>query len=394
MSPATAMIEVNTAKGLLPSTCPKETTMRCLPVTAFVVVALLMHADVRGQESNAPPEMKVLERLLGTWKVEQITRVPEETRSTNTVKRELVLGGRFVQEMGGFDNEGKPTHMGMYTYDSNRKSYRYWFFLSGGFYTESTGSWDESRQTLTFTNTLPGGATGVITLRFSDETTFVFSIISKDAGGEVGYHLEGKGVRQKVEPEVKRPTTKSIDVTHLPKLEDYLPPLDEGRIEIAAPKGWHPMSRREGFVARFARNGASGAVPPRILVTCDPAPGDSPTSLTAADVEQFETYIAPILEEQLRGRRDVREQPVTLIIGDRAWKRYVVAASFKGMAVDRMILKTVANGRIYTIDLQVFHQPDRVEYRDEAYAIAGGMRYLNDTNTGNSTATEKQVPIH
>ena len=35
------------------------------------------------QDSSAsPPEMKPLERLLGTWKVEQITRVPEETRST------------------------------------------------------------------------------------------------------------------------------------------------------------------------------------------------------------------------------------------------------------------------------------------------------------------------
>ena len=129
--------------------------MKCLPsVTAFIVVAVLMHADVRGQGSNTPPpEMKVLEKLLGTWKVEQTTSVPKETGSlTHVVKRELVLGGRFVKE------QGEPDYTAMYTYDSQRKTYRNWFFHSSGFYWEATGAWDESSQTFTFTYT-PGGAT-------------------------------------------------------------------------------------------------------------------------------------------------------------------------------------------------------------------------------------------
>ena len=172
--------------------------MKCLPVIAFLALAVVMRADVRGQEPDAPPpEWKPLERLVGTWKVEQIVKVPKETRSTNlVVKRELVLGSRFVQAMGGFDDKGKPTYTGMYTYDANRKTYRYWFFLSGGFYTESTGTWDESSQTFIFQNRLPGGVTGVITLQFFDEVTFVFSVISRDAGGDITYHLEGKSVRQ------------------------------------------------------------------------------------------------------------------------------------------------------------------------------------------------------
>ena len=100
--------------------------MKCLlPMTASLILAVLMHADVRGQDSTAPlPEMKPLERLVGTWKVEQIYKVPEETRPANFVKRELVLGGRFVQEMGQFDDKGEPTFMGMYTYDSKRKGPR------------------------------------------------------------------------------------------------------------------------------------------------------------------------------------------------------------------------------------------------------------------------------
>ena len=38
--------------------------MKCLPLITFVIVAVLMHADVRGQESSPPPEMKALEKLV------------------------------------------------------------------------------------------------------------------------------------------------------------------------------------------------------------------------------------------------------------------------------------------------------------------------------------------
>ena len=163
--------------------------MRCLPVTAFAIVAVLMHADVRGQESTAPtPEMKALERLLGTWDHEQIVKVPKETRSTNfVVKGELVLGGRFVQEMGNFDDQGKPTFTGMYTYDSNRKTYRYWFFLSSGFFWEPTGTWEQSTQTFTFKGRLTADPTGTMTmtLRFSDEATFVFTLVTMNPGDNI-----------------------------------------------------------------------------------------------------------------------------------------------------------------------------------------------------------------
>ena len=168
------------------------------PVTGLLAVAVLMHADVRGQDSNPPPpEMKAVERLVGTWEVEQTTSVPKETGSnTHVVKRELVLGGRFVQGMGGFD-DGKPDFTTMYTYDSQRKTYRNWFFHSSGFYWEATGTWDESDEAFVFNYGLPGGGKGTMTIRFTDETTLVFSMIGKDPRGEVVYRSEGKAVRQK-----------------------------------------------------------------------------------------------------------------------------------------------------------------------------------------------------
>ena len=172
--------------------------MRCLlPTTVAVILAALMQSDVRGQESNAPPpEMKVLHRLLGTWKVEQMTSVPETGSVTHIVKRELVLGGRFVREIGGFD-DGEPDYTAMLTYDSQRKTYRNWFFHDSGFYWEASGTWDETSQTLTFTYGLPGNGKGILTFRFMDETTLTFSMIGKDPRGEVVYRSEGEAVRHK-----------------------------------------------------------------------------------------------------------------------------------------------------------------------------------------------------
>jgi hypothetical protein len=160
-----------------------------------------MHADVGGQDSSAPPpEMKVLERILGTWEIEIINRVAKwtakETRSTITQRREKVLGGHFIQETG-FDDQGKTVNLGMFTYDSEREAYRWWFFDSKGNTIEATGTWDENSQTFTYTGRPGGGVTMVLTNRFPDRSTVDWTYTMKDAGGEVGLRMEGKAVRKK-----------------------------------------------------------------------------------------------------------------------------------------------------------------------------------------------------
>jgi hypothetical protein len=172
--------------------------MRCLPqITAFLILATLTQADAGGQESiTLPPEMKPLEGMVGTWNVEQENKVPEQTRVTYVLKGQSILDGRFIQQTGASQDAAKPMQMGMYTYDASKKNYRYWFFMSSGFFTDFTGSWDEGNQTFTFTNRSPGGREATIATRFLDETTFVFSMINKAAGGEIVYQMEGKAVRQ------------------------------------------------------------------------------------------------------------------------------------------------------------------------------------------------------
>ena len=94
-----------------------------------------------GADSQIPPEMKVLEKMVGTWDDESLTKVakwtPKETRHASTLKVEVVLGGRFLQGKG-FDKQGKFEHLQMWTYDPQKKVYRWWIFHSNGFASEMT----------------------------------------------------------------------------------------------------------------------------------------------------------------------------------------------------------------------------------------------------------------
>jgi hypothetical protein len=182
------------------------------------------------------------------------------------------------------------------------------------------------------------------------------------------------------QPAAAGPTKpKEYKLEDLPRLEDYLPTLDDGRVEIAGPAGWNVMSRKEGYLARFAAK--SGSAPPRVLVTVEPAPSGNPGNVTQGTLDQFEAFIKPIVDASLLQEEQLREPVKMLILGERPWARYVRGGRFKSMAVDRQFLKTIAGGRIYTVELQVY-RGNLLEHRDAAYVIAAGMKFLKPDATG------------
>lgn len=165
----------------------------------------------------------------------------------------------------------------------------------------------------------------------------------------------------------------------LPELEDHLPPQDDGRVEVAAPRGWNVMGRKTEYVARFAEK--TGSSPPRILIQAEPAAGGSPNNATRDNVAEFKAYIEPIVQQSLLQGETLREPVRILILGDKPWARYIRGGKFKGMAVDRQILQTVAGGRLYTMELQVF-RGNLMDHRDSAYAVAAGMNFLKADAAG------------
>ena len=175
--------------------------MRRLPPTiAVLATTLWMSTYLQAEQADAPPrEMKVLRKLVGDWNEETLSKAaewtPEEVRGKGTAKTNPTLGGRFVLSRT-FDSEGKLSCMNLLTYDIQRQAYRQWYFGADGATVESSGTWDASTGTLTLENENQG-ITGVFTIRFVDEDTIQWTIVSKDQQGKVYLDIEGKATRQK-----------------------------------------------------------------------------------------------------------------------------------------------------------------------------------------------------
>ena len=146
-----------------------------------------------------PPELKVLDRLIGTWKDEATFKVSEwtkkERKETAVFQNSWTLNGWFVQYRGR--NGDGSEDLQLMTFDVEKKVFRKWYFDSDGGASESTGTWDAKTSTLTWTGDLGDGITAVSVWNLSDKDTSIWSRVAKDAKGKIYINIEGKSVRQK-----------------------------------------------------------------------------------------------------------------------------------------------------------------------------------------------------
>jgi hypothetical protein len=164
-----------------------------LAVTVFV-------PTIKAQDDPPkPPELKVLEQLVGTWKDEATFKTaiwtPKERKESTTQQGEWALKGRFLSLRGRNGDGGEDLQL--MTFDPDQKAFRRWYFDSEGNATESTGQWDEKTRTLTWTGSLGDGVTAVSVWKFTDKNTLDWTRIAKDDKGKIYVNIEGKSVRQK-----------------------------------------------------------------------------------------------------------------------------------------------------------------------------------------------------
>jgi hypothetical protein len=161
---------------------------------------------------------------------------------------------------------------------------------------------------------------------------------------------------------------KSYSAAELPKLDDPLPPLDNGRVEnLAPPQGWERLPRDGNYLARFIIKGHLANDLPRILVTVEDAGSDLPTNVTAENVDAFADQIQAELTK-------FQEPAKALQLGDNYYARFVTGAKKGARSVDRQVLVTVQNGRRYSFTLEVYSD-QILEHRDAAYATSAGVKY-------------------
>jgi hypothetical protein len=146
-----------------------------------------------------PPELKVLDRYLGTWDTETVNKVaewnPKEMRIAARFTNEWVLDGRFMQ-MKGKSSTGVES-LQMRTYDPQEKRYRAWVFDSKGTAATSRGTWDEETKTLTWKGDLGDGITATNSVRFVGTDAIEWRLVARNDEGKVFMDMEGKFRRRK-----------------------------------------------------------------------------------------------------------------------------------------------------------------------------------------------------
>jgi hypothetical protein len=184
-----------------------KATASLRPCAVWLLVACssaLASAD-QAKESAVDPakpaELKVLDRLIGTWTDEATLKVPastpKEERERSNTRIEWSGNGWFVQ-IRDRSTDGKRDDLQVLTFDPKKKVFRRWYFYSYGNVSEATGQWDDKTNMLTWTgDNLGDGLTAVSVWKFTDDKTLVWSRIIKDRNGRVNSVIEGKSVREK-----------------------------------------------------------------------------------------------------------------------------------------------------------------------------------------------------
>ncbi len=171
--------------------------IRC--VLFFFLVAVSQSVQLLAVDGPAKdiPELQVLSNYVGTWDVEITSKDSPFTKGESSTS--WVLDGRFIQQTGvlksadGFNTIKVTTLM---TYDSDRKTYRMWSFLSNGSTSEGDGKWDEKTRTMTSVSR-KDGTTTTTTAKFADNGIEEWMFITTNQNNEVVARFGGTNRRRK-----------------------------------------------------------------------------------------------------------------------------------------------------------------------------------------------------
>ena len=171
----------------------------------------------------------------------------------------------------------------------------------------------------------------------------------------------------------------------LPELNNYMLPLDEDRLRVAPVNGWNPTSRSKDHIVQFVKGRASL---PRMTITAEDVEwGDAWQQITEDQLAEMVSKLKPDLNKET-----LLEGIKPLILGEHPCVRYVQSIRFtssdgRSLRAERQTVKTIANGRLYTITLDV--APNKIlNDRDAAYAVVAGLQFLDPPQEGEEEKQE------
>lgn len=180
--------------------------------------------------------------------------------------------------------------------------------------------------------------------------------------------LAGCGAGSEQKPAGNEKPSNVIETTGLPALGDYLPPLDDGRLEFAAPKGWHFPPRSSKYVVRAQKSATEEY--PSIVLTAEDYDGEGIDTVSMKNVETFAGKVAATAKKEKSAVKPVKiGRFVGVVYTKRAKVRQPVTR-----ILDLLLLETVVDGRKYRFELRS-EEGSREKDQPYLYAVAEGTRF-------------------
>ena len=167
----------------------------------LIAVIFFLAAPSRGAER--PAELGALERMAGIWDV-----VVESTQRAGPDGKPIVQKGKALEVMqwaldksflaGHSTGEsGRPLSMWMWGFDTSTKTYRLWWFGTGGQVTEWAGAYNADTQEFTMRTEAAGGYTSTAVLKFETDNARTQTVTVRDPQGNVTQRMSAKMTRRR-----------------------------------------------------------------------------------------------------------------------------------------------------------------------------------------------------
>lgn len=170
-------------------------------IFAAVILSLLALRCSSAQDADGvSAEYLPLSHLVGNWHRETTAEVAEWTPKRATVAGgvnniQWILGGRFLEDRG--QNPDGSEHLGIWTYDAQKKMYRWWAFLAVGKVLAFEGKWDPTTKVLTGTADMGDGITAKVEYHIEGGDSYHWHMVATDSSGKTYVNVRAKMTRKK-----------------------------------------------------------------------------------------------------------------------------------------------------------------------------------------------------
>lgn len=161
---------------------------------------------------------------------------------------------------------------------------------------------------------------------------------------------------------------RQVSAADLPPLADPSPTSDP-TVEASGPEGWKRLPRNDNQYLIGWYGGTTPNALPRIFIRTTEWTGQAGDTTTSNVAELTNEIDQKLASEE----KQVTESPLAMILGETPYVRYVEDARVGQARAEKQILQRVANGRLYTVELQIY-DGKILDARDHAYAVAAGLK--------------------